>query len=64
METQERRREPGFGPTGGGPADGNGLEALRREAEAHLAAGDAAINRVLSRNSEAFNTANRQSGGE
>jgi hypothetical protein len=49
-------------PCGGG--GGNHLEALRQQAAAFLAAGNAIINATLSGNSEAFLAANRQQGGQ
>lgn len=48
---------------GGTPAEGE-LDRLRRDAEDLLAAGDAAIERALSGNSQAFLHANRQQGGQ
>lgn len=56
----ERQRQ---NPAGQAPEGGN-LDALRAEANELLAAGDDAINRVLSGNSEAFLLANRQQGGQ
>jgi len=50
-------------PSSGTPASDN-LDALREAAERLLAAGDDAINRALSGNSEAFLEANRQQGGQ
>ncbi len=54
--------------TGGGPLQGDSgggeLSRLRRQGEDFLAAGDEAIDRALSGNSEAFITANRQHGGQ
>lgn len=52
---QERRDPPGAAP---------GLDALRAAGTELLAAGDAAINRVLSGNSERFLASNRQQGGQ
>jgi hypothetical protein len=53
---------------GGGPAPnetpGAGLAALRQAGTAMLAAADEAIARVLSGDSQAFNQAVRQEGGE
>jgi hypothetical protein len=55
-------------PSGGAPGpdedDGAGLRDIRREADALLAAGDEAIRRALSSDSEAFLRANRQEGGQ
>lgn len=42
----------------------NRLDELRRQGEALLAAGDDAIDRALSGDSQAFNTAVRQQGGQ
>jgi hypothetical protein len=50
-------------PSGGGGGGGH-LEALRQQATAFLAAGNAIINATLSGNSEAFLAANRQQGGQ
>jgi len=52
---RQRPREPG---------EGGGLDDLRLEGEAFLAAGDEAIRRALSGDSEAFLRANRQQGGQ
>ena len=53
------------GGDGGGPAAAGGnLDQLRTEGERLLAAGDAAIDRVLSGNSEEFLRSSRQHGGE
>ncbi len=46
------------------PAGGSSLGELHRAGEDILAAGDAAIRKALSRNSEAFLRANRQRGGQ
>jgi hypothetical protein len=66
METQERMNEPA-NPTPAPAVNSGGndnLGAIRRQADDLLAAGRAAINRVLSHNSEQFLTANRQAGGQ
>ena len=57
-----RQREPQetTAPEGG---SGN-LDCLREVGADFLTAGDEAINRALSRNSEAFLAANRQQGGQ
>ena len=47
-----------------GDAGGNSLNHLRQEARDILAAGNDAINRVLSRDSSTFLRANRQQGGQ
>jgi hypothetical protein len=67
METRERKREEAAGQGGGGstgPGPQGNLESLRQAAETFLAAGDAAISKALSGNSEKFLAANRQQGGE
>ena len=50
------------GPSGG--PDGANLNAIRQTAAGMLAAADDAISRVLSGDSQAFNTAARQEGGQ
>ena len=65
MKTREHASEatpqqPPLGGIGGG----NDLEAIRRSAEAMLAAGDAAIKKVLSGDSAQFIQQARQQGGE
>ena len=65
MEPRERnneqRRMNGPGASGGGGGD---LDALRAAGQNFLAAGDEAIRRALSGDSEAFLRANRQRGGQ
>jgi hypothetical protein len=51
-------------PDGSGGSPGEGLAHMRQAGEDFLRAGDDAINRALSGNSEAFLAANRQQGGE
>lgn len=55
-------------PEGGGPepapAEAGNLNEIRASADSLLSAGDDAINRALSGNSEAFLAATRQQGGE
>ena len=59
---QHRQDEPAGEP---GPVGGGGqLGELHRAGEDLLAAGDEAIRRALSGNSEAFLRANRQKGGQ
>ena len=65
MRTRHRRDDereelgaPGAEPPAGGAA------ALRTEGRGFLAAGDEAIRRALSRNSEEFLAASRQRGGQ
>lgn len=60
---EEREPQPGQPATGPSPARGN-LTRLRVRGEGLLAAGADAINRTLSGDSEAFNTATRQQGGQ
>jgi hypothetical protein len=65
MRLRERGREEPAAPrpdTGG--EDPEQLERLRRAGEEFLAAGDDAIRRALSGDSEAFLRASRQQGGE
>ena len=62
-----REREPRAAaeqPAGAGGVDAGGLEQLRRAGEEFLAAGDEAIRRALSGDSQAFLRASRQQGGE
>lgn len=57
-------------PTGGTPGDGSGggnpaaLKAKKKDLGSLLAAGDNAIKKALSGNSQAFLEANRQQGGQ
>jgi hypothetical protein len=65
MDPRERGREhqqPGGG--GGGPPGDGHLHELRAAGEHLLSAGDEAIRRALSGDSEAFLRANRQRGGQ
>jgi len=65
MEPRERSdREDRERQRPADPGDPGGLEDLRLEGEAFLAAGDEAIRRALSGDSEAFLRANRQQGGQ
>jgi hypothetical protein len=64
MTTRERLPDaggPGDPPAGG---DGGALDRLRGQAEDFLAAGDEAIRRGLSTNSESFVRSSRQRGGQ
>ena len=67
MEQRERTHHdaPQPAPDGnaGGPSGAN-LNALRQSGAALLAAADDAITRVLSGDSQAFNQAARQEGGQ
>jgi hypothetical protein len=60
MRERERQHEHQPQPGGGAPANDNIGDAVGRL----LAAGDAAIERALSADSEAFLRANRQQGGQ
>lgn len=67
MEPRERnneqqRRMPDQG--GDGSSEDGELDAIRADGNSFLAAGDEAIRRALSGNSEAFLRANRQRGGQ
>jgi hypothetical protein len=67
MELSERRPnvfEPGGGPTVDDAAVNQSREAAREAGERFLRAGDRAIDRALSGDSEAFLRASRQEGGE
>ncbi len=64
MNTRERHPEERPEGTGGNPGPGNNLEAIRRQGENLLAAGDAAIQRSLSRDSEGWLQHNEQQGGQ
>jgi hypothetical protein len=58
-----RNTGPADASTGSAPAPGN-LNAIRQAGEALLDAGDDAIDRALSGNSEEFLAASRQQGGQ
>jgi len=65
MSEQQRHRTDPPGDNGGNPVTGGGnLGELHRAGDDLLAAGDEAIRRALSGNSEAFLRANRQKGGQ
>ena len=65
MEPRERQRDDQRHDGGAGDdRSGIVLTELRSAGEAHLAAGDEAIRRALSGDSEAFLRANRQRGGQ
>jgi len=57
-EHQQEQLQPAL------PVPGGSLDRSREAAERFFAAGDEAINRALSANSEEFLAANRQEGGE
>lgn len=63
MKERERDHESAPRGTGGGPA-GEDLGGIGDAVSRLLAAGDAAIERALSTDSDAFLRANRQSGGQ
>lgn len=62
-DRERERQDPGSG-AGSEAADGAALRAVRQKADDLLAAGDEAIRRALSSDSEAFLRANRQEGGQ
>lgn len=66
MNERERNHPetPQPGPAAAGGADGANLNSLRATGAAMLAAADDAISRVLSGDSQAFNQAVRQEGGQ
>ena len=67
MNQRERTNHDDRSSAAPGPAgspDGSGLNAIRQTAAGMLAAADDAISRVLSGDSQAFNTAARQEGGQ
>jgi hypothetical protein len=65
MRELERRNQERERPhAGGGGPDGDDLNAIGDAAARLLAAGDAAIDRALSNDSDAFLRANRQQGGQ
>jgi hypothetical protein len=62
LERARNEERPGGG--GSGPGDESQLDELRAAGEQLLSAGDEAIRRALSGDSEAFLRANRQRGGQ
>jgi hypothetical protein len=67
MNQRERTSHDNQLSTAPGPAgipDGANLNAIRQTAAGMLAAADDAISRVLSGDSQAFNTTARQEGGQ
>lgn len=67
MNQREHRRHENPVPAASAPAgtpNGAGLNAIRLTAASMLDAADEAINNVLSGDSEAFNAAMRQQGGQ
>ena len=61
---RQRYGEPGVTSPGAGGPGGDNLESTRDHAYRVAAAGDAAIDRVLSDSPEDFLRCNRQEGGE
>jgi hypothetical protein len=64
MRERERHDDAAAPGAGGDCGHGGNLDRLREEAEDLLTAGDEAIRRALSGDSEAFLRANRQQGGQ
>jgi len=64
MRERERQHEGRERPPSGGVPDTGELGVIGDAAAQLLAAGDAAIDRALSSDSDAFLRANRQQGGE
>lgn len=67
MDQRERPNQDHLASATPGPADspdGANLNAIRQTAAGMLAAADDAISRVLSGDSQAFNAAARQEGGQ
>ena len=59
----DEREQPSHAQPGAAP-EGTDLTAARQDGESLLAAGDEAISRALSGDSERFLAANRQQGGQ
>ena len=67
MEAVERHREPREWTPGPGPGNdvgGDGCDAAREAGERFLRAGDRALDRALSNDSEAFLRSSMQEGGQ
>ena len=64
LKRRDDASEHGAGDTHAPTNSVNRLDELRRQGEALLAAGDDAIDRALSGDSQAFNAAVRQQGGQ
>jgi hypothetical protein len=67
MDVRERHHQPrewAPGPAPGTDDGSAGLDAAREEGERFLRAGDRALDRALSGDSEAFLRASRQEGGQ
>ena len=66
-QERQRTRDDSQAPGGNPPPPGGdtgGLAALRSAGQEFVAAGDAAIDRALKGNSEAFLSGNKQHGGQ
>jgi len=63
-ERPNHERQPSESGGAGANPDGANLNAIRQTAASILAAADDAISRVLSGDSQAFNAAARQQGGQ
>ncbi len=61
---QNGKLKPSDGTSSGAGSEGENLEKIRQTANEFLNAGDEAIRRALSRDSEEFLRANRQRGGQ
>ena len=64
MNTRERYPQERPVAVGGNPGPESNLDAIRRQGENLLAAGDAAIQKSLSRDSEGWLQYNEQQGGQ
>lgn len=67
MDVRERHHEPrewAPGPPPGNDDGGDSLEEAREAGERFLRAGDRALDRALSNDSEAFLRSSRQEGGQ
>ena len=65
MNERQRIRDNNAAPPSSGTGDeGESLEQIRRTANEFLSAGEEAIRRALSDDSEVFLRANRQQGGQ
>ena len=64
MNTRERYSQERPVAVGGNPGPESNLDAIRRQGENLLAAGDAAIQKSLSRDSEGWLQYNEQQGGQ
>ena len=64
MNQRERTNDPASQPASAGGPSGASLDAIRLAGAAMLAAADEATNAILSGNSQAFNAAVKQEGGQ